>query len=1039
VPAPGTKADGRKMGSPLCAGPVNKDHSEIPVSRGTSRMLDHTRPVSSSLEYSFVPEEIFRTLTCASKILTIPPNNKNTMGFRGCLQTPDRLWHYPNRRSKFRHLTDHPVSLTGAGRDVSYLCDVVTGREDKKTMALKSSFPKSNQEKKWSSGTVPSSPQATLADSLVPKEFHIVKKRGVLPLKYFDDKYTTLLEDHEKKLCLFPSMKPSGRLEVIQLMEAMDSMLEKAGVDKLIRVTGPSQLHNVLELMKAEQNIYNIVFHELIRQVSVDCMERGQLLSKLRQRYVDLLERIPQQMKALYKKMMAQQLVDRHVTEELLYFKESVEQLTSELYEVREHDRKVTKDAEKAQEELAAAMQEAEANANLLEQYRELYELQRRRLEDQVLLVAQERDIWSSAAYDLALMIIDRNQLTLLRRLHVSGMALNKVLKHFAVLLASKDTRDLADLQEETERFTEMLGRVGAEIERSEESSKEKLQIVCRSLNKWLQYRDSNLSPQMNEELLDEILPDMKILINMLKEDVQQYGGEVYLAKIERLRSAARLQEHWTKLGQTVLNRHQDVTGALPLHHPALEKINQSAHELHQQYNIRISGNNGTARFMTDLLRSMEDWLFKVQKLKRGSGMHEAVLQAFYDRIPSWLAQVDAVMSFIGSGQLHEAENAMEPHLPVVPREFFKMIQQWILSTNNEVEKSIMRLNEEVTELHRNLSLWLVNLLRYLIADRLFCECPQQQELDTEMDKELRLLSAHKLLDEAEELVAKMCRLSGSIVSCCHEIASAIAQKKQSEMDLEADFELEELNKIKTECCNWIQACSLLLSEIKGTPVSFLDLEELRNLFGSEELQLKFKLKDVTISSTQDGLKADDANSYKKPVTEKETLPVKEKIALTQQQPGAGTDDLSEGDEATADMIRYVGHDSNIHLKSLKSDIISVTGREMTASKSSTPFSQKEFEALAMLEHLQVQLLETEIRAQNAEERSEGFEKKLEEALEKIQELESELEKRGEVVPEPTPKEGQEKCFQESVSEGGARSTPKASTSGQSKGSRKSK
>jgi len=36
------------------------------------------------------------------------------------------------------------------------------------------------------------------------------------------------------------------------------------------------------------------------------------------------------------------------------------------------------------------------------------------------------------------------------------------------------------------------------------------------------------------------------------------------------------------------------------------------------------------------------------------------------------------------------------------------------------------------------------------------------------------------------------------------------------------------------ECYNWIQVCSLLLSEIKGTPVSFLHLEELRNLFGSE-------------------------------------------------------------------------------------------------------------------------------------------------------------------------------------------------------------
>uniref|UniRef100_A0A8B9CBR7 Axonemal dynein light chain domain containing 1 n=1 Tax=Anser brachyrhynchus TaxID=132585 RepID=A0A8B9CBR7_9AVES len=384
-------------------------------------MLDHMRPVSSSLEYSFVPEEIFRTLTCASSSLSSPEYLKSHQ--TGCLQTPDRLWHYPNRRSKFRHLTDHPVSLTCAGSFNIYTCF---------------------------------------------------------------SKYTTLLEDHEKKLRLFPSMKPAGRLEVIQLMEAMDNMLEKAGVDELIRVTGPSQLHNMLELLKAEQNIYNIVFHELIRQVSVDCVERGHLLSKLRSslRYVDLLERIPQQMKTLYKKMMAQRLLDRHITKELLYFKESVEQLTrSESCLILNNYLNVLE---------MCAHTSLSFSSSLLEQYRELYELQRRRLEDQVLLVAQERDIWSSAAYDLALKIIDRNQLTLVRRLDVSGKTLTKVLKHFIVLLASKDTRDLADLQEEAEQFREMLGRVGAEIEHLEESSKEKLQIVCRSLNKWLQYRDSN-------------------------------------------------------------------------------------------------------------------------------------------------------------------------------------------------------------------------------------------------------------------------------------------------------------------------------------------------------------------------------------------------------------------------------------------------------------------------------------------------------------------------------------------------------------------
>lgn len=50
---------------------------------------------------------------------------------------------------------------------------------------------------------------------------------------------------------------------------------------------------------------------------------------------------------------------------------------------------------------------------------------------------------------------------------------------------------------------------------------------------------------------------------------------------------------------------------------------------------------------------------------------------------------------------------------------------------------------------------------------------------------------------------------------------------------------------------------------------------------------------------------------------------------------------------------------------------------------------------------------ETEIRAQNAEERSEGLEEKLEEALQRIKELESELEKEGKVIPEATHKEGQ--------------------------------
>ena len=41
-------------------------------------------------------------------------------------------------------------------------------------------------------------------------------------------------------------------------------------------------MHKLFHILKKEQTIYNIVFHELIRQVSVDCADRGELLSKIR-------------------------------------------------------------------------------------------------------------------------------------------------------------------------------------------------------------------------------------------------------------------------------------------------------------------------------------------------------------------------------------------------------------------------------------------------------------------------------------------------------------------------------------------------------------------------------------------------------------------------------------------------------------------------------------------------------------------------------------------------------------------------------------
>ncbi|VTJ72466.1 Hypothetical predicted protein, partial [Marmota monax] len=162
-------------------------------------------------------------------------------------------------------------------------------------------------------------------------------------------------------------------------------------------------MHQLLHILKKEQTIYNTVFHELIRQVSVDCADRGELLSKIRERYVQMLDQIAQEMIDFYKDLVAQRMMDQRILEELYNFKNVIEELTRELCLVRAQDIKLTEEAEKAHKDLAQALLDAEKNARIVEEYHDLYTLQRGRMENDIKQLMEERDIWSAATYELAL------------------------------------------------------------------------------------------------------------------------------------------------------------------------------------------------------------------------------------------------------------------------------------------------------------------------------------------------------------------------------------------------------------------------------------------------------------------------------------------------------------------------------------------------------------------------------------------------------------------------------------------------------------
>ncbi|XP_030062462.1 axonemal dynein light chain domain-containing protein 1 isoform X2 [Microcaecilia unicolor] len=855
-----------------------------------------------------------------------------------------------------------------------------------------------------------------LQESLIPEEFHVIKNKGVLGLEYYEDKYTTLLEDSEKKLRIFPSMKPNGRSEVIQLTKVMDSMLKKAKVDESLQTSGPTEMHSLLELLKKEQNIYNIVFHELIRQVSVDCVERGELLAKLRQRYVNLLDRIPRQVRSLHNSMMAQRALDRRLTDELIQFKNSIELLASELFQVQKHDHKMIKDATYAKEQLARALEETQQKSTMLEEYRELYELQRRRLEINLGYMTEERDLWSSTTYKLARKVIERNQLQLVRTLYLSEKYWNQVVRHFLVVLATKDTSDLTEIQLITESWRKSMVYFGEELERVEESSREKLRHIQTGLQEQHQYFKENVFTEQSfkgvpHDDMNQILNDLTSWEKVITEELEHFAGVLLLTNQESLNKKTEMQQKWTELGQKILERHQSLEGETPPELNSMKDVNTNVTELIQQYTRRVDGENGVANGLMSLFSSFEMWSSSLQAQKDGSRkLLESDWHSFSQLLPEWMAQVDSTVKLIGTIQSEADLKQGKSHTRLAPRDVFKMLQQWILATTAETEKDDVYLTQELNNLHKVMVQWVVDLLMYLTSEvseeSTTSEYPEEAETSQTTET--------KLVGDAEQLAKKLNQFSLLIISCCKEIVEDVSQKT----DVDPDSALKRLETVQTKCNAWIDNCNLILSDITGCAVSLVSPESRIKVYTTEEqlmapsLPLKSKLQEKKQPSVQKHSKSLGKTEPDDSSTEDFWTPT------------AISDQPNVTDGLSYDFMKIIGHDTNIFQKSLKVKEEALSpGSTVKVSKPQTVKAQEAFNSLAALDHLQQQLLLTELRAQRAEEVTENLNERLKTAQDRILELEQQLASQTAPVGEESPTE--EDLAESTVSKMG--SSPKKS------------
>jgi hypothetical protein len=96
---------------------------------------------------------------------------------------------------------------------------------------------------------------------------------------------------------------------------------------------------------------------------------------------------------------------------------------------------------------LQKALKEAHTNADLLTEYHQLYELQRHRLERTIEILIDERELWTKAAYNISLKVLNENNLNNFKRLNIAEKSWSKLCQHCAIFLSDNDIKALAEIQ----------------------------------------------------------------------------------------------------------------------------------------------------------------------------------------------------------------------------------------------------------------------------------------------------------------------------------------------------------------------------------------------------------------------------------------------------------------------------------------------------------------------------------------------------------------------------------------------------------------
>uniref|UniRef100_A0A2C9M6Y9 Uncharacterized protein n=1 Tax=Biomphalaria glabrata TaxID=6526 RepID=A0A2C9M6Y9_BIOGL len=252
-------------------------------------------------------------------------------------------------------------------------------------------------------------------------------------------------------------------------------------------------------------------------------------------------------------------------------------------------------------------------------------------------------------------------------------------------------------------------------------------------------------------------------------------------------------------------------------------------------------------------------------------------------------------------------------------------------------------------------------------------------------------------------------------------------QKRKELKEDNADHELKDLQRLKTECDDWIHTAQMLLSELTGESIGVMfpvrdpgtfmtepepaeqQTDQSADQPADQELKVVSEVKDKdsempTLDTEKSDLSLRENTNLPEHSVEKVSSgvelfveqdtalkPVEELLEMQQSPPSKTppSDQTSAKPATLGERIQVLGHDANTHKFTIIDDVAQSHGHSDTVPRvEGSPDTKGAFEALASLERLQTELIATEERAQNAEQRASQAEADIVALQEKVRNLE---------------------------------------------------